>query len=180
MWSQKLLAGKTASGIAICMFSFHPSDPQGPARLLAVGSRWKHRGLLRRCLHLVHLPFRAQVGQISSHYWPFSRRLCRTDLRMSFLLWNVLLSLMKTHLHSLLCQPSHLPSSSSPLTPPPHTLQAELGAALSVVPNILYKWHSVAVPVLRTGAFSQRDLAPGLCDSGLLVKTGLYRRGHKW
>lgn len=55
---------------------------------------------------------------------------------------------------------AHLLSPGGPtLSPPPHTLQAELGAPLSLVPNIHCVQGSVAVPVLGTGALGQQDLA---------------------
>lgn len=46
VWSQKLLAGKTASGIAICMYSFHPLTQALKRGLLgtAAGCRWRAQG----------------------------------------------------------------------------------------------------------------------------------------
>lgn len=124
MWFQKLLAGKTATGIAICMSFLRPPDRPSSA---PVGSRWR----TQRVLPASQLPafgLRLASPVISSS--SFLKRLTGVGLGMSYSFLECPIVLLKD---SSSIPSASLPSPGDPsLTPPPHTLQTELGACLSV------------------------------------------------
>lgn len=166
MWSQKLLAGTTATGIAICMFSFRSPDPGFEEGLGGggggVGSRWR----TQRAPQAVPSPSQpllwTPVGQFIA---PSSRFLRVTGVGFGMSLLECPFVPLKDS--SSVSPSASLPSPGNPsLTPASHTLREELGTFPLFSQTFLMEGaQCLPVPMPGTGALSQRALVPALCNS---------------